>query len=115
MTYALATLPVSSPAALDADHLWNHFRPVKNTIKPRADWNGCMFETFGDELEYVLSIDRINPRRVWTILDCDGAAVVASGFHHVNRIGYLITEIPAEEGVDYEMLDSEPDSDDEQL
>ena len=33
-------------------------------------------------------------RHWWTVLDCDGKLYVAAGFHWVNRLGYLRTEIP---------------------
>lgn len=33
-------------------------------------------------------------RHWWTVLDCDGKLYVSAGFHFVNRIGYIKTEIP---------------------
>lgn len=102
---AAAAVCVSSPVPLDEDRFWDHFRPIKNHLDGNASWNGCMFETYGEELSYVHSVNAESPRRVWTILECDESLVVASGYHFVNRIGYLITEKPAEEGVDYEIVD----------
>jgi len=40
---------------------------------------------------YVQSQD---PNLVWTMLDCDGQLSIASGFHFVNRLGYLIASVP---------------------
>ena len=34
------------------------------------------------------------PRRVWTIVDCDGQLHVSPGYHFVNRIGYVLCEVP---------------------
>lgn len=51
-----------------------------------------MFETYGDELAYVQGID---PARVWSIVEADGCMAVEPGFHVVNLLGYLVTEIPA--------------------
>jgi hypothetical protein len=36
----------------------------------------------------------VHPTRVWTILDADGKLYVAPGFHHVNRIGYVLCAVP---------------------
>ena len=54
-----------------------------------CSFGGCMYETFGEELEYV---KKQNPKRIWTIVDGDGDdLIIIAGFHFVNRIGYLIT------------------------
>ncbi len=52
-------------------------------------FGGCMYETFGEELEYV----KAQPNeRVWTIVDGEGNdLIVIAGFHIVNRLGYLVT------------------------
>jgi hypothetical protein len=34
------------------------------------------------------------PRRVWTIADCDGQLHVRPGYRFVNRIGYVLCEVP---------------------
>lgn len=40
-----------------------------------------------------------DPRTVWTVLDGDdGDLYVASGYHFVNRIGYLVSTVPIPEG-----------------
>lgn len=31
---------------------------------------------------------------IWTMLDCDGKLVITSGWHYVNRMGYLIAKVP---------------------
>ena len=72
----------------------------------RASWGfgdgpGCLFETYGDELDFVLSQD---PQTVWTFVDGDdGDQYVMSGFHIVNRIGYLLSIEPVPEGTDIEV------------
>ena len=62
-----------------------------------CSFGGCMYETYGDELERVLQMVGENPKRVWTIIECDDTVTICSGFHYVNRMGYLIT---AEEWTD---------------
>jgi len=36
----------------------------------------------------------VDPRLVWTILDCDGRLYVRPGFHFVNRVDYVLCDIP---------------------
>jgi hypothetical protein len=55
-----------------------------------CSFGGCMYETFGEELECVKKADNKN---IWTIVDTDGDdLLVIAGFHFVNRLGYLITD-----------------------
>jgi hypothetical protein len=78
---------------LTEDVFLARFKPATNHIDPNRCFDGCMFETFGDELAYVHTRDR---HLVWTILDCDGQLWIESGFHFVNRLGYLIATVPVE-------------------
>ena len=70
---------------------------VPNHLNPHASWGcgdgpGCLFETYGEELAFVRSQ---NSATVWTLLDSDdGNLYLASGYHFVNRIGYLIATTP---------------------
>ncbi len=55
-----------------------------------APFGGCMYETYGEEYEYVKTITR---KRVWTIMDGDsGDLIIVAGLWFVNRMGYLITD-----------------------
>ena len=55
-----------------------------------APHNGCMYETYGKELDYVKNVPQ---GRVWTIIDNnDGWYGIIAGYHWINRLGYLITE-----------------------
>lgn len=79
---------------------------VTNHINPNASWAfddgpGCLFETYGEELNFVLSQD---PRTIWTLVDGDdGNQYVISGYHLVNRIGYLISTVPFTEDATIEV------------
>lgn len=70
---------------------------IPNHLNPNASWGsgdgtGCLFETYGEELAFVRSQ---NPSNIWTLLDGDdGNLYLASGYHFVNRIGYLISTTP---------------------
>ena len=70
---------------------------LPNHLNPNATWAtefgpGCLFETYGEELEFVR---RQDPRTVWTLLGGDdGDLFIASGVRFVNRIGYFISTVP---------------------
>ncbi len=71
-----------------------------------------LFETYGDELEF---IKRQDPRKVWTLVDGDdGELYIVSGLHLVNRIGYLLSTIPVLNHLTVQVrvsmtMDEEPD------
>jgi len=68
------------------------YRPIQNPIDTNASFNGWMFETFGEEIEYVGSQSENN---VWTIVEDDeGDLIICDGIHFVNRLGYVVTEVP---------------------
>ena len=67
------------------------YKPIKNHLDDNASCNGEMFETYGEELEFIRQQD---PSKVWTYADdAEGNTYVASGYSLVNRIGYFITEV----------------------
>ena len=78
----------------------------KQTDKSVADeditsYSGCMYETYGPELEYIESLNN-DPKKkntVWTIVEGDDDENhVIAGFHVVNRFGYLVTKNPWKTG-----------------
>jgi hypothetical protein len=77
------------------------FRPMKNMFESNRGGDGVLFETFSPEVDFVKSQD---PRRVWTLLDCDGKLVVADGFHFVNRLGYYVTDVPCPDGQQIDVI-----------
>lgn len=80
---------------------------IQNHIDTDASFNGCLFETFGPEIIFVLEMMQEN--RVITIVESDAeeetndsgetspCMYYISGFHLINRIGYLITKEPITE------------------
>lgn len=78
------------------------FTLVKNHLDNNASFDGFMFETYDEELEFVKQMAKEN--RVVTILEgeCEKdefgeespCMYYASGMHLVNRIGYLVTKEP---------------------
>ncbi len=86
---------------------------VPNHINPSATWafddaGGCLFETYGEEFEFVR---RYDPRKVWTLVDGDdGDMYVISGLHYVNRFGYLLSRDPVPKNTTIQIhIPMEPD------
>lgn len=100
------TCTVLTEEAFDAK-----FPLLRNHLDENASLDGCMFETYGDELAFVL---QQNPNCIWTYRDDDnGRICFCSGYHLVNRIGYLISTVPVEPGCEYFVPLEDPDGDDE--
>jgi hypothetical protein len=84
--------PFRHSPALAYDDWRDAYRPVLNTLRRHAPFDGLMFETFGPELDAVASAD---PACVWTIVDGEDESLwLLSGCHFINRLGYFITERP---------------------
>lgn len=70
-----------------------HYKPIKNTITDGAPFGNTMFETFGDDLEF---LKKQNPKCIWTFI-CEGnSEIISSGVWYANRLGYFVTEVPFE-------------------
>lgn len=54
-----------------------------------------MLETFGEDFKQVLEVNKKNPLRVWTAVDCETGMFLIQGLHMVNRVYYIITNEPA--------------------
>lgn len=111
------TPPSYESLILSEDEFEKLYPLIENHLNPNASWSvgngrGCLFETFGDELEFVKSQD---PSKVWTLVDCDEGSCIISGFHFVNRVGYLISTVPVGPNVNVEVQfeANEPHEDDE--
>jgi hypothetical protein len=77
---------------MDFDEWCATYKPIKNHIDTNASFDGEMFETYGDEVEFVKSQ---SPENIWMYGDGDdGGGYLWSGWGFVNRIGYFITEVP---------------------
>ena len=81
-----------------SDEAWiEKYKPIKNKFEPsNAPYDGTMFETYGAEVRFVLT----HPdNKIWTLVDVDGDCLITSGYHHVNRIGYFVTEVEFTEDI----------------
>ncbi len=71
------------------------YLPIKNHLNSHAAFDGLLFETYGEELEFIRSQSTAN---IWTLVEGGGNSMtVISGFHRVNRQGYFLTQNPVEE------------------
>jgi hypothetical protein len=77
------------------------FKPKKNHL---SKYNETMFETYGEEWEYIQSLD---PRYVWTNVQGDMADLLVAGVAYVNRLCYYVCEVPWEDDMDTCLLSVE--------
>ena len=75
------------------------FKPIKNHF--RNDPDEQMFETYGEEVDFVSNYDN---KYVWTYLQGDMSDLIVAGYHYVNRLGYYISSVPWEDEDDYALL-----------
>jgi hypothetical protein len=88
------------------DEWYKTYKPIKNHIDTNASFDGYMFETYDEEVEFVKSQD---PAHIWMYGDGDdGGGYIWNGWHFVNRIGYFITEVPCPADVTIQVLISVP-------
>ncbi len=74
-------------------HDWlNKYRPILNPYC-NTRLNVRMFETYGEELDHVHKVRENNKRSVWTLVDSNSISTIIPGYHHINRLGYFITEV----------------------
>lgn len=84
------------------DEWCEEYKPIKNHIDTNASFDGYMFETYGDEVEFVKSQ---SPKNIWMYGDGDdGGSYIWSGWGFVNRIGYFITDKPFLDNVTIQVL-----------
>jgi hypothetical protein len=93
------------------DEWFKTYKPIPNHIDKNASFSdgehGYMFETYGDEVEFVKSQ---SPDKIWMYGDGDdGGLYIWSGWSFVNRLGYFITEVPCPPDTTIQVMVAEPD------
>lgn len=75
------------------DVFYEHFRPFRHPSALFNIWGGHGLETFGADLQIVKSYAGDS---VWTVVDGDKGSDqwITPGHHYVNRVCYLLTEVP---------------------
>lgn len=66
------------------------YKPVFN-----HQTEGYLFETYGEDLDFVQSIAKNKPKRVWTLVAEGDTEWLVPGMKLVNRVGYVITNVEA--------------------
>lgn len=97
---------------LTFDEWLDTYKPITNHLDSNAsfqneDGSGIMFETYGEEVDFVKSM---NPNKIWMYgSGDDGGTYIWSGWGFVNRLGYFITDVPFPENTMIQVLVAEPD------
>lgn len=79
--------------SLHEDTFYEYFKPYRHPKRKYNVWDGYGLETFGSDFDLI----RYHPPDyVWTVLEdgfCNDYWIVPE-IHYVNRICYLLTELP---------------------
>ena len=108
----------TQPAATPIDPFvawWEKYRPTGTPTLNAGPMVGddpkLLCWSNPQDWQQVKDADAKNPATVWTLVECDGLQYIAAGLHYVNRLGYFITELPAEPDLGDVPLDDEDDLD----
>jgi hypothetical protein len=87
---------------LTEDEFYDKYPLVTNHLGRNDGFDGCLFETYGAELAFVAQQD---PSTIWTVVNSieGDSRLILSGLHTMNRIGYLVSKIPVQEGLEIEI------------
>jgi hypothetical protein len=90
--------------SLTWDEWVERFKPIKNHITkyPNTDADYDSFETFGEEVEFVIS--KAEDNLVWTFSDGDMCSYLGNGYHYINRINYYVCTVPYDPDKTYEII-----------
>jgi hypothetical protein len=83
---------VQKTTVFHEDVFYEHFRPFRHPLARFDIWGGHGLETFGDDLQLAFNHDE---KHVWTVVDGEVGTDqwIIPGFHRVNRICFLLTEV----------------------
>jgi hypothetical protein len=84
---------VQKSTVFHEDVFYEYFRPFRHPAAHFDIWGGHGLETFGADLQVVKSYSE---DFVWTVVDGDKGSDqwITPGLHYVNRVCYLLTELP---------------------
>ena len=107
---------------LTEDEFYAQFNCIKNHFHKNPEdcsFDGCFFETYGQEVDYINNIQRMQQnckteaelksrKQIWTVIEAEGKMFYVSGYHYVNRFGYILTEELVPDDIEYDVkLDTE--------
>jgi hypothetical protein len=92
---------------ISEEEWFDTYKPIKNPFDIDASFDGHMYETYGDEVNFVKDQD---PNKIWMYgQGDDGGTYIWSGWGFVNRLGYFITQVPFPPDTDMQIQISYPD------
>lgn len=75
------------------DNWFNKYKPTVNIFSSDRPYGNTVFETFGEELDFVKKQKTIDSKQIWTLIDgYDNRLYIVPGYWTINRLGYFITE-----------------------
>lgn len=83
------------------DEWEDKFIPIKNHITEENGFDGCLYETYGSEHDHIYEFR--NMYNIWTLVETNGVQHIINGYHVVNRLGYFLTQFPANPSKRYEI------------
>jgi len=92
---------------LTEDAFDKRFKPLENVEQGQGIYQ---FDAYDEkDRGFLQFMANSYPSHIWTRIDGDDGCVYAiNGWHIVNRIDYLITEVPWQKHCNYEILDYAP-------
>jgi hypothetical protein len=90
--------------SLTWDEWVEQFKPIKNHITkyPNTEATYESFETYGEEVDFVIS--KAEENLVWTFSDGDMCTYLSNGYHYINRINYYVCTVPYDPDKTYEII-----------
>ena len=82
---------MSRTSTFHEDVFYEYFRPYRHPEAKFEIWGGHGLETFSADLALVRNFDQ---DFVWTVIDGERDQWIVPGFRYVNRVCYLLTEVP---------------------
>lgn len=92
-----------APELSESELFWQTYKPIVNTVSDTRIVEAQAgkfygFETTNEDLAFIVGTLEKAPKTVWTMVDGDDGTYILAGAHSVNRICYLVTEVPWESG-----------------
>jgi hypothetical protein len=89
------------------NHIERAKQPMSIADEDLCSFSGQMYETFGEDIDYVFNLAKTT-NRVWTIVEGDDDTMFyCAGFHYVNRIGFIVCEVEYKDGQEDIQLDTD--------
>jgi len=95
----MTTPAVTTQKTMTIDAFMDNYKPVKNHFNEAEEtesFQSRVYDINDIQLAFIKAMLTILPKQVWTVLEVGGTTIISSGYHFVDRAGYMITEVPAD-------------------